>query len=89
MRELIGPAVHLEAGHLLGGHVVGRPEELSRARETPGREARDAEVEDLGLPVLHEHDVGRLDVPVDDAVLVRVVERQRQLADHLRDLGQR
>ena len=47
-----------------------------------GVDARDAEVQDLRLARAEDHDVGRLDVPVDDAELVGVVQG---LGDAARD----
>jgi hypothetical protein len=42
-------------------------------------DARDAEVGDLDGHSLREKNVGRLDVPVDDATPVRVREREQKL----------
>ena len=48
------------------------------SREAVGiRHVSDAEVEDLYLTVAEEEDVAGLDVPVDDPLLVCVVEARR------------
>ncbi len=63
----IRPLIRLFALHLLGRHVFRRPDHHPSARdpfasERPG----DPEVHDPGVPVLVDHDVLRLEVPVDD-----------------------
>ena len=82
-----------EATRLLGRHVEGRPEERPRlgARRDAGRagrrlDLRDAEVEHLGDVVVvvglaHEEDVLGLEIAVDDALLVRAIERAAHLVD--------
>ncbi len=71
------------AGDLLGRHVVRRTEteavlgEAAHALLAPGE--RDAEVGQHGAPVVEEH-VVRLDVAVDHALAVGVVEPFRDLA---------
>ncbi len=44
---------------------------------------RDAEIDDSHVAVEREHDVAGLDVAVDDAAAVRVVQRARRLVDQL------
>ena len=44
---------------------------------------RDAEIDDAHVAVLREHDVRRLDVAMDHAARVRVVQRLRALVDDL------
>ena len=62
------------------------PEAEARLRDAPSARLsngqRDPEVRDERLTPLAEQDVARLDVAVDDAVLVSVVER---VCDFLRD----
>ena len=75
----VAPAVDSRIGHrLLGTHVRRRAERDAGARELGaaalGDRARDAEIGDERLAVLQQ-DVLRLDVAVNDALLVRVVER--------------
>ena len=66
------------AGHLLGAHVGERPDHLAdfgaggRVQVRVGGPGH-AEVEDFGLARFVHQDVGRLEVAVDDAVLVRVL----------------
>ncbi len=55
----------------------------------PSGDAGDAEVEDLQPPVLIDHQIGRLDVAVDDAGLVGVCEPGAQLRHQLELLRQR
>ena len=50
------------------------PEELAGGGELRGFDLRDAEVHDLRLAGLEHHDVGGLDVAVDDPTLVGVVQ---------------
>jgi hypothetical protein len=69
---------------LLGRHVGGRAQDHAGARGTAVHQARDAEVHDPHAAVLLvEHDVGRLDVAVDDPALVREVECVRHPCAHL------
>ena len=68
-------------GHLLGAHVAGSAEHLAGAGQAgPALQvgvggAGDAEVEHLGLSGHLHHNVGRLQVAVDDALVVRVLHR--------------
>ena len=64
----VGPAVDVAAVRLLRGHVLRRPDDDPGAGDAAGVErAGDAEVHDLGVAVLVDHDVLRLEVAVDDA----------------------
>ena len=62
------------------GHVGGRPEQRARVRDVRVLELRDAEVGHLHLVVVVQDQVGGLDVAMDDAARVRVVERCGDLA---------
>jgi hypothetical protein len=78
----VGGRPDLVPRRLLGGHVHRRPDRHARLRELltggiVGR-ARDAEVGDERV-LAREEDVLRLDVAVDDPLLVRVVERAADL----------
>ena len=86
----------LRADDLLGAHVERRADERARARRAAddadaARTLRDAEVEELDeelpSPGVAEEDVARLDVAVDDAALVRLAERPRELRDDGDDLA--
>ncbi len=86
----VGPGVDVpERARLLGRHVPGRPEHAPGPGHVrlDGGEARDAEVDDLGLVHLaaHEQHVARLDVAVDHA---RRVGRGQGRGDAARE-GQR
>ena len=69
------------AGHLLGAHVAERAEELAGAGQAGGGQqvgvggVGHAEVEHLRLAGLIHQDVGRLEVAVDDALVVGVLHR--------------
>ena len=88
-REEIGAMVELEPERLLGAHVARRAEHLAElgarrgalgARAVRLGHAGDAEIEDLGGPAaIAEHDVRRLDVAVDDAEPVGIIERAGDL----------
>ncbi len=82
--DVAGLAGRLAAG-LLGGHVLERPQDRpGRGATRPARglaglvtelvaEARDAPVEDEDVPPVLDHEVGGLQVAVEDAALVRVL----------------
>ena len=82
-REDVGAAVHVLDASLLGGRVERGPDELAGRREAHARalQAGDPEVRDLGLARRQHDHVGRLDVAVNDAVAVSVVEGARDLGD--------
>ncbi len=84
-----------EAFDHLGRRVVDGADEHAGIGESGGvGEAGDAEVEDgdrfeVAVVVAGEKDVGGLDVPVDHALAVGVVERGGHLLGDLDDLGNR
>ena len=87
----VGGGGHRLAAHLLGAGVLGRHQlqpGRGRRQRLPGHlgieQLGDAEVEQLGHAVLGDQDVGRLDVAVDDQVLVRVLHRRRPAAGRCR-----
>jgi hypothetical protein len=88
--EDVAARVDRVAPGLLGRHVGERPHDRALegavapaprggVRVPRRREAGEAEVEHLHETALGQHDVAGLDVPVDDAVLVRVGEGLRHL----------
>ena len=82
-RPDVGAAIDLFPRCLLRRHVRRRAERrvgLRELRVCP--EPRETEVQDLRLAPRREHDVPRLDVPVNDPLLVRLVQ---PLADLDRD----
>ena len=89
--EVRAPVERLPA-RLLRRHVLGRPADEPGHRERRPLvldELGDAEVADLHvlapLVVLHDHDVLRLQVPVNHAVVVRLLEREQHLPDEVPD----
>ena len=71
------------AGQLLRRHVVRRADDGSCHRPLllGIGDARNAEIGELDLPAVRQHHVGGLDVSMDDALLMRVVQRLQQLRD--------
>ncbi len=89
----IGPAVDRPAGlELLGGHVVRRAHHVPRAGQRGGlpvQGAGDPEVHDLRRTGRGDHDVGGLDVAVDQAPVVAGRQRVEDLGGEPQRLGQR
>ncbi len=79
--EDVDAVVDLAGGHLLGGHVEGRAHHGARLGQVGGRDAGDPEIDDVGAALLVDKDVARLDVPVDDALLVGAVQAVGDLDD--------
>ena len=78
------------AARLLGRQVARRPEHGARQRERVDTARRgDPEVRDHHVRVAVEQEVRRLDVAVDDALLVRAVERDSGLGEPLQRLSGR
>ena len=76
----VGLRGDLVAERLLGRDVVGRAEHAAGGGQALRLErAGDAEVGDLGAALVVDQDVLRLDVAVDEAVLVRALERPADL----------
>ncbi len=75
-REQVGATVDRPAQRLLRRHVERGPEEVPARRQVSLLlgQSRDAEVQDLGLARGQEHDVGGLDVAVNDPLPMRVVQ---------------
>jgi hypothetical protein len=67
------------SAHDLWGHVPGSPTRLLRVFGVP--DPRYAEVGHLQIAFLVEHQVFRLDIPVDDAFIVDVFERVDDAGD--------
>ena len=86
-RIKIRPCIHMRALGLLRRNVVYRAERLARKRALSRRHLRNAEVCDLDAAILEHHDVVRLDVTVDNAAAVRVLERLCDLRGKMQRLA--
>ena len=75
-RVEVGLRDDVGADALLGRHVLGRPERVTRLGERLGaRELAHAEVEDLGRSFVAQEDVAGLEIAVNNALLVGRTER--------------
>src|SRR5438045_9086851 len=83
--EDVAALVHIMTEDLFGAHVASRTDHKAGAGERRIRQApllvrllrtdlRQSEIQNLQLPARRDHDVGWLDVAVDDAVFVGVAE---------------
>jgi hypothetical protein len=88
-REQVAAPVDRLAGELLGRHVRDGAEHRAELGELGGVELGDAEIGDFDAAVGEQDDVGGLDVAMDDAALVRVLQGAQQLAHDAARLGQR
>ena len=89
-REDVAARVRAVAEDLLGRHVGRRPVRDAELLVHEVRElvvVREAEVDERRLARLAHHDVRRLDVEVDDVLVVEVAERGRDLDPDPGDLG--
>jgi hypothetical protein len=86
--EDVGARVDRLAAHLLGRHVADRAEDHARLRGRLLEDAavigfrtqfRDAEIEDLGAAIARQEDVVRLQIAMDDSLLVRRGQSVRDL----------
>ena len=85
----VAAAVDGFSGELLGRHVRHGAEHRPELRELGRVEAGDAEIGDLHAAVVEQDDVAGLDVAVDDAALVRMLQRGEELGHHAAGLGER
>jgi hypothetical protein len=67
---------------LLRRHIRRRADDHA-AGQLAAQHAGDAEVAQVGVAVFIQHDVAGLQIAVDDALLVRVIQRQRHLTQRL------
>ena len=79
-------AGEIQALHLLGRHVAGRTGDALDARDVGVGHQGDAKIDDAHVAVLREHDVRGLDVAVNHATRVRVVQRLGALEHQLDDV---
>ena len=64
----VGPLIDVRPFDLLGSHILGRPDEGATVGEALGLGgAGDAEIHDPGASLAIDHDVGRLEVPMDNS----------------------
>ena len=80
---------HREPLRLLGREVLGRSEHRAGLRDLRRAGAGDAEVRDPGAALAVDEDVLRLQVAMDDPVLVRELRAGEDLADDLERLADR
>jgi len=90
--------VEIVEARLLGAHVGGRAHDVPHRGQSGAlartlvRRLRDPEVDDLGdrdAVLLGDQHVARLDVPVDDPLLVRVLDRGTDLVEQQQAVPQR
>ncbi len=79
--------VDLLAERLLGRHVGHRPHHDICPRQVSGAlQPGQTEVHDLGLAFGCEHDIGRLDIPMDDSFAMRFRQSFSDLESDVKDL---
>src|SRR5262249_22918799 len=82
-REQISASVDRMSGKLLRRHEGGGTQHLSGDGEVGDGKFGNAKIGDLGVAVVGHDDVGRLDIAMDDALGVRVVQRLGDLPHQL------
>jgi hypothetical protein len=82
IRRLVGQHLRAGIGRRQGVQHAGIEDGIvAMIHLRTGDGAGDAEVDDLGPPALRDDDVGRLQIEVDDAVLMRIDEGGADVAD--------
>ena len=85
-RKLVRSPVHGLPLHLLRRHVTGGAHHRPGLGHLLRNDFRHAEIGDFRLAVVMHHDIGRLDVPMHDALAVGVIERERRLPQDVQHL---
>src|SRR4029077_220534 len=80
-RKDVGSRIHVSTVDLLGGHVLDTSDELAGAGDVLCPDPSNSEVDQLDGAILQQHYVPRLDVSVNDALLMRICESITDL-DH-------
>ena len=81
-RKQIRPPIHRLPVHLLGRHVIQRPNNLRRALgDVLISHLGDSEIEDLDAAILAQHDVRRFDIPMHYIAVVCVAQPFTHLDD--------
>jgi len=79
----VGPGIGFQTAHLFRRHVLDGPYYVSLPGHSGGAQhPGNAKVHDLDRPRLRQHHVGGLDIPVNYAEAVRVVDSLQRLAEH-------
>ena len=89
-REDVRATVDVAAEHLLGRHVGRRPERRAGASQLAHvvEELGEPEVRHLGGALVRDDHVGGFEVAVEHALLVRVADRERDVAEDLHPAAQ-
>jgi hypothetical protein len=72
-RENVSPDIQRRTLELLRRHVMQAADDF-RAADTGIADPRDAEIHNLHAVILQHHYIGGLDVAMDDAAIVRIVQ---------------
>ena len=85
----VGASIDAFAGELLGSHVGRRAENVAGQSELREIQLGDAEVGNLGVAILGDEYVGGLDIAMDDALRVRIIQGAGDFLRQAQSLGQR
>jgi len=95
-RVEVGAVIHGRAHDLFGRHVGRRAQDVTGLRQaqrtgliSPSGLARNAKVAHQHVALAVKHDVGRLDVPMDDTLPMSIVQRGGDLSEQMAQLVKR